>query len=86
MSSSERTVRPGVKAALEPGETAVSGEGHAEQTILDSAAAHGQPVEAIGASRPIYPSCAESMEATGVKAASPLKNQSSLEDLSVSGE
>jgi RHS repeat-associated protein len=71
--SSEKALRPGQRAALRPNETAVTGGGHAEQTVINAAKASGQQVNAVAASRPICPSCAAAIQQAGARAASPLK-------------
>ncbi|HXH93128.1 MAG TPA: hypothetical protein VNN25_16215, partial [Thermoanaerobaculia bacterium] len=71
--SSERVLRPAQLAALRDGETAVSGQGHAEATVISAAHANGQTVQAVAASRPICPSCAGLISQAGATAASALK-------------
>jgi RHS repeat-associated protein len=66
VASSERVLRPAQIGALRAGETAIAGAGHAETTILRSAAERGLAVEAIGASRHVCPVCAPLLEAAGV--------------------
>jgi hypothetical protein len=73
VASSEKNLRPSQRAALRPGEVAVSGTGHAEQTIINAAKESGQKVEAVAASRPICPSCESGIRAAGARAASALK-------------
>jgi hypothetical protein len=73
VASSEKNLRPSQRAALRPGEVAVVGKGHAEQTIIDAAKAGGQKVDAVAASRPICPSCATGIRSVGARAASSLK-------------
>jgi RHS repeat-associated protein len=73
VASSEKNLRPAQIAALKPGETAVSGAGHAEKTILNHAQANGITVNAVAASRPICAGCATSINNAGAVAASPLK-------------
>src|SRR5205085_579508 len=51
VSSSENSLSSAQKAALQPGETAVSGPGHAEETILNSAQQNAQTVNTMGVSR-----------------------------------
>jgi RHS repeat-associated protein len=71
--SSEPNLRPVQRAALQPGETPVSGTGHAETTVLDHAAANGMTVHAVAASRPICANCAAAISNAGAVPASPLK-------------
>lgn len=73
VASSEKNLRPAQRAAMRAGETAVSGVGHAERTIINAAAANGQTVEAVAASRPICPSCAAAIKNVGAEALSALK-------------
>jgi len=73
VASSEKNLRPSQRAALRPGEVAVWGTGHAEQTIIDAAKKNGQTVEAVAASRPICSSCESGIRAAGARAASALK-------------
>ena len=73
VASSEKNLRPSQRAALRPGEVAVSGTGHAEQTIINAAKESGQKVEAVAASRPICSSCATGIRAAGARTASALK-------------
>jgi RHS repeat-associated protein len=73
VSSSRATLTPAQRAALQPGETAVRGAGgvHAEQKILNSAAANGQTPTAIAPSRPPCPACAQAMQDANVKVIPP---------------
>jgi filamentous hemagglutinin len=48
-------LRPGV--TLEPGETMVSGTGHAEADIINYAKNNGISLPSIGATRPVCPAC-----------------------------
>jgi hypothetical protein len=57
VASSEKNLRPAQRAALQPGEVAVKGNGHAEATIVNHAKENGLTVNAIGASRPICRMC-----------------------------
>jgi RHS repeat-associated protein len=74
VASSEKNLRPAQRAALRPGEVAVSGKGHAEQTIIDAAKKSGQTVDAVAASRPICSSCATRIWSVGARWASKLKD------------
>jgi hypothetical protein len=74
VASNEKNLRPVQRAALQPGEIAVSGKGHAETTILNHASANGMQVNAVAASRPICPSCATAINNSGAQAVSPLKS------------
>jgi len=73
VASSEINLRPVQRAALQPGEVAVSGKGHAEQTIINHANANGMTVNAVAASRPICTGCATAINNAGAVPASPLK-------------
>jgi hypothetical protein len=73
VASSEKNLRPVQRAALQPGEVAVSGKGHAEQTIINHANANGMTVTQIAASRPICAGCATSISNAGAQSVSPLK-------------
>ena len=73
VASSERALRPAQRAAMLPGEVAVTGAGHAEQTILSAASANRQTVQAVAASRPICSSCAAAITQAGAVTASVLK-------------
>jgi hypothetical protein len=65
--SSRNTVSPAQRAVLNQNETAVSGSGHAEQTVLNAAAKNGQRVNAVGSSRPMCPTCKAAVEQAGAK-------------------
>ena len=67
------------KAALNKSETAISGEGHAEVTILNWAKILGAKVEAIAASRPICQQCEMAMMNAGTAPLSSLKSNQRLE-------
>lgn len=71
--SSETRLRPAQRAALQSGEVAVSGNGHAEVTVLNHAEANGMTVQSVAASRPICSNCATSIQNVGATPASPLK-------------
>ena len=73
--SSENSLRKAQRDALQPGETPVSGPGHAEETVINAAKQNNQTVKAVAASRPICPSCAAKINEAGATAASPLKTQ-----------
>jgi RHS repeat-associated protein len=73
VASSEKSLRPVQRAALKSGEVAVSGVGHAEQTIINHANANGMTVTQIAASRPICSNCATAISNSGAQAVSPLK-------------
>ena len=59
VSTCEGTLRPGQKAALKPGETAVEGRPrtHAEVNMLNHAKANGQTLESVAPSRPACSNC-----------------------------
>ena len=73
VASSEKNLRPAQRAALQPGEIAVSGKGHAEATIVNHANTNGMTVHSVAASRPICSGCATTIQNTGAATASPLK-------------
>jgi hypothetical protein len=75
VSSSRNTISPAQKAALKPGEVAAAGPGHAEVTGINAAKAAGHTPTATAASRPICPTCADTLKQESVKPASPLKQQ-----------
>ncbi|MBW3542014.1 MAG: hypothetical protein KY476_17230 [Planctomycetes bacterium] len=64
-------VRPGV--VLEPDEILVAGYHHAEQDVVDFAAANDLQLLDIGATRPICPACAAAIAATAAHISTPLK-------------
>ena len=68
VSSSEGRLRPAQVKALRPGEVALDGAKgvHAEVNALKAAAARGQTVEAVAASRPVCASCARILRAAAV--------------------
>jgi RHS repeat-associated protein len=73
--SNEQSLRPAQRAALNPGEIAVSGDGkaHAEVRVINYANENGMTVNAVAASRPICPGCATAIQNAGAIPASPLK-------------
>jgi RHS repeat-associated protein len=75
VTSSEGTLRPGVKAALKPGE--IAGQGakgvHAEVNGVNAAKGAGLTPTGVAASRPICTNCAAALKDAGVKPLSPLK-------------
>jgi len=73
VASSELNLRPAQLDALKPGETPVSGPGHAETTILNHAKTNNITIDKIAASRGICESCAAAIKESGVTATSPLK-------------
>jgi RHS repeat-associated protein len=66
VASSERTLSVAQRAALNPGEIAATGAGHAEVTALNAAQASGLTPIAIGASRAFCPACAIAIRAAGI--------------------
>ena len=64
--SSRNTLAPAQRAVLQEGETAVSGAGHAEETILNSTQQNGQTVNSMGVSRTPCPSCQQKLGQAGV--------------------
>lgn len=73
VASNEKYLRKAQRAVLQPGEIAVTGKGHAEQTIINHANANGITVNAVAASRPICAGCATAINEAGATPASPLK-------------
>jgi hypothetical protein len=73
VSSSLDKLSAAQKAALKPGEVAAEGAGHAEVTGINAAKQAGHTPTATAASRPICPTCAQTIQEQGVKPASPLK-------------
>jgi len=73
VSSSEKALRPGVKALLKNGEVAAKGAGHAEVTGVNAAKQMGLTPTGVAASRGICPSCADFLRAAGVAALSALR-------------
>jgi RHS repeat-associated protein len=71
VSSSNNTLAPVQRAVLKPGETAVSGAGHAEETILNAAQKNGQTVNTMGVSRTPCPSCAQKLKDANVDVQGP---------------
>ncbi len=67
--SSEKVLRPAQRAALNAGEQAVTGAGHAEATVLQAAQQSGQRVLGVGASRPMCTGCQEAVRETGARVA-----------------
>jgi RHS repeat-associated protein len=73
VSSSRDTLSPAQRAALKPGEVEATGPGHAEITGINNAKQAGLTPTATAASRPICPTCAQTLKEQGVTPASPLK-------------
>ncbi len=73
VSSSEKALRPAVRALLKEGEIAAKGGGHAEVTGINAAKQMGLTPTGVAASRGICSSCAEYLRATGVAALSFLR-------------
>ena len=71
--SSEIRLRPEQRAVLNSNETAVTGTGHAETTVINAANRSGQTVNRVAASRPICPECEKAIQNSGATPASPLK-------------
>lgn len=71
--SSEGTLRPAQRAALQPGEVAVSGQAgtHAEVNVLNSAKQNGQTLNSIEPSRPACASCTTTMQQNNVRIINP---------------
>ncbi|MBC6474275.1 MAG: hypothetical protein GDA48_16870 [Hormoscilla sp. GM102CHS1] len=68
-------LRPGVKSALQPGESVVPGYGHAEANIVVWATKNDDRVIAVAAGRPICENCVGAIEDAGALVASPKKFQ-----------
>ena len=73
VSSSEKALRPGVRALLKSGEIAAKGEGHAEVTGVNAARQMGLTPTGVAASRGICPSCADFLRTAGVAALSAIR-------------
>jgi hypothetical protein len=73
ISSSENALRPAALNALQDGEIAVTGAGHAEVTGINAARDLGLTPLGTAASRPICPVCAQFLQDQGVTPLSPLK-------------
>ena len=73
ISSSERVLRPAQRILVRAGERAISGVGHAEQTIVNAAREAGATVEEIAASRPICSACADAIRSIGARFGSIIK-------------
>ena len=73
ISSSENALRPAVRAALQEGEVAAKGAGHAEVTGVNAAKQMGLTPTGVAASRGICPSCAQFLRDVGVAALSALR-------------
>lgn len=67
-------LRPGVKSALQSGESVIPGYGHAEADIVDWAAKNGYKVIAVAAGRPICENCVRTIEGASGIVASPKKS------------
>jgi len=73
VTSSERVLRPAQRAALQSGEVAGVGPGHAEITGVEAAKSMGLTPTGVWASRPICPECAEYLQRLGIDTLSALK-------------
>ncbi len=73
ISSSENALRPAALNALQNGEIAVTGAGHAEVTGITAAADLGLTPIGTAASRPICPVCAQFLQNQSVPPLSPLR-------------
>jgi filamentous hemagglutinin len=69
--SSQNTLSPAQRALLGPGETAVTGAGHAETTVINAAQAQGMQVNAVAASRTICATCQQAIKDAGARAVNP---------------
>jgi RHS repeat-associated protein len=63
VASSQKNLSPAQKAALGANETAVSGIGHAEETLINAADELGTTLTDVGASRPMCPDCQDAVKA-----------------------
>jgi RHS repeat-associated protein len=73
VSSSEKALRPAVKALLKNGEVAAKGAGHAEVTGVNAAKQMGLTPTGVAASRGICPSCADYIRGAGAAILSTLR-------------
>src|SRR5207245_9220685 len=73
VAASENALSRSQKASLNSNEVAVSGSGHAEATILNSAKQKGQTVTAVAPSRPACTNCQQMMQQNNVKIIPPKK-------------
>lgn len=73
VSSSERRLTPGQRAQLGANEVEGVGLGHAEVTGINSARQMGLTPTGTAASRPICPSCSNSLRDFGINPLGPLK-------------
>lgn len=73
VSSSENALRPAVQSALQDGEVAATGAGHAEVTGVNAARDLGLTPTGTAASRPICSNCAQFLQDQNVAPLSPLK-------------
>jgi filamentous hemagglutinin len=64
-------LRPGV--IIREGEVLVSGLAHAEEDIVSHVLESGWSLIAVGATRPICPDCAHSIQATGARISTAVK-------------
>ncbi len=67
VASSENSLSRGQQAAMQAGETAATGPGHAEMTAVRAAEAAGQTPVAVGASRPICEECMAQLRDRGIE-------------------
>jgi hypothetical protein len=81
VASSEKDLRLVQKGALQSGETAVSGVGHAEVTALNAAKEMGVKATSVAASRGICLGCGRAIIQSGARIASPLKKSVTLDEL-----
>ncbi len=71
--TSERTLRPEIRPLIRPHDIVVRGLEHAEADIIQYSNTQGWNLVAIGATRPICPTCAVQIAAAGADAATPLR-------------
>jgi RHS repeat-associated protein len=73
--SSRNSLTPSQRAALQPGETAVTGAGHAETTVINAAQSQGMTVNSVAASRPACPTCSQAIQDAGARQVTQSKPQ-----------
>ncbi|HZR64794.1 MAG TPA: DUF416 family protein [Terriglobales bacterium] len=73
ISSSEKALRPAVRALLGSGDVAAQGAGHAEVSGVNAAKQMGLTPTGVAASRPICSACAQFLRSLGINALSSLK-------------
>ena len=69
--SSRRTLNPAQRDSLRPGETPISGPGHAEMKVLNAARLRGYTVKAVASTRTVCAGCRKAIESAGAKVYEP---------------